>query len=198
MWPTASLIWTISKDPGWRSRLTTVPTRPKLRPPVIMHRFPAKKTTRLYWSSMQMYIKLIKSNLEIRNFEIIIMYRSLDYAWNNCSSSRVQDRETEKWHVVGTWIHLNEIDDLSSCNVHLDGIMNFNQWVRIADGSSVVCYQKWNAFWANADPLDLAELVLKKKNVVSIMQYRAYILVNIVVNVVDISPWLPRLWSCEW
>lgn len=71
--------------------------------------------------------------------------------------------------------------------------MNFNQWVRIADGSSVVCYQKWNAFWANADPLDLAELVLKKKNVVSIMQYRAYILVNIVVNVVDISPWLPRL-----
>lgn len=38
--PWESLMCTMSKDPGWRSLLTTVPTRPKLRPPVIMHRFP--------------------------------------------------------------------------------------------------------------------------------------------------------------
>lgn len=36
----ASLMWTISKDPGCLSRLVTIPTRPKLRPPVIMHKFP--------------------------------------------------------------------------------------------------------------------------------------------------------------
>lgn len=38
--PWESLMWTMSKDPGCRSLLTTVPTRPKLRPPVIMHRLP--------------------------------------------------------------------------------------------------------------------------------------------------------------
>lgn len=40
VWPLASLMWTISKEPGCFSRLITVPTRPKLRPPVIMHKLP--------------------------------------------------------------------------------------------------------------------------------------------------------------
>ena len=40
--PTLSRTWTMSKDPGWRSRWVTTPTRPKLRPPVIMHMLPAR------------------------------------------------------------------------------------------------------------------------------------------------------------
>ena len=39
--PSESLTCTISKDPGCLSLWVTVPTRPKLRPPVIIHKFPA-------------------------------------------------------------------------------------------------------------------------------------------------------------
>ena len=42
VWPRASLTWTMSNDPGCLSRWVPRPTRPKLRPPVIMHTFPAK------------------------------------------------------------------------------------------------------------------------------------------------------------
>ena len=41
--PVLSLTWTISKDPGWWSRCMTVPTRPKLWPPVIMQTCPGSK-----------------------------------------------------------------------------------------------------------------------------------------------------------
>lgn len=46
-WPTESLMCTMSKDPACRSRETIVPTRPKLRPPVIMHKFPSNKIIHL-------------------------------------------------------------------------------------------------------------------------------------------------------
>ena len=46
--PTASRMCTMSNDPGWRSLWVTVPTRPKLWPPVIMQRLPANEDSQFF------------------------------------------------------------------------------------------------------------------------------------------------------
>lgn len=48
LFPVLSLTWTTSKEPGWRSLLVITPIRPKLAPPVTMHKFAEETKSNLY------------------------------------------------------------------------------------------------------------------------------------------------------
>lgn len=60
-----------------------------------------------------------------------------------------------------TWFEFNVIGDLWWSNVQLNGVIGFDDWIWITDGTTVVCYQEWNVFSTQLCFLHLAQLVLK-------------------------------------
>lgn len=62
-----------------------------------------------------------------------------------------------------TRIELNVVGDLARGNVHLHGIVGVDQGIRVADGATVVCNQERNSLGSQLGLLDLAQLVLQKK-----------------------------------
>lgn len=57
-------------------------------------------------------------------------------------------------------LELDEILDLASGNVQLNGVIDLDQWVRVADGTSIMGGDEWNTFGSNLDFLNLAQFVL--------------------------------------
>lgn len=53
----------------------------------------------------------------------------------------------------------NVSSDLSSLNVKLDGVVDLDEWVRVADCAAVVRDEERNSLLAETDLLDLGELV---------------------------------------
>lgn len=67
-------------------------------------------------------------------------------------------------HAQVTRFKTNGIQNLCSCDFQLDGIVNFYHWVRIANSSGVMCYQKRYSFWTSLNFFNFAKFVLKKIN----------------------------------
>lgn len=55
----------------------------------------------------------------------------------------------------------NVIGDFARCNVDLNGVVDLDGWVWVADGATVRGDQVWNLLWADSDLLHLAQLVLE-------------------------------------
>lgn len=68
---------------------------------------------------------------------------------------------TSSNHTNITRIELNEIIDLSTGNIDFDGVVGFNQRVRVANGTAVVKNEVGDFLRSLADLLDAAQLVLK-------------------------------------
>lgn len=81
--PAASLIWTMSKEPGCLSLLVITPTRPKLRPPVSIQRFPVWKIQPYKnWNSNFAYIFIVNCVTEdIFNIILCIIYLGFLTFW---------------------------------------------------------------------------------------------------------------------
>lgn len=62
-----------------------------------------------------------------------------------------------------TRIKLDEVNNFSGGDINLDGVVDLNQWIRVADGSPVIRHQEWNTLWSYADSLNLAQLVLQNE-----------------------------------
>jgi hypothetical protein len=60
-----------------------------------------------------------------------------------------------------TAVEFDGVDDLSGADVNLDGVVNFNQGIRVADGPTVVRHKIWNSLWSHTNSLNLAQLVLQ-------------------------------------
>lgn len=56
-------------------------------------------------------------------------------------------------------IEFNVIGDFRGGNVQLDGIVGLDDWIRVADGATVVCDQEWNTLGTQLCLLDLAQFV---------------------------------------
>ena len=63
-------------------------------------------------------------------------------------------------HTEIAGLELEKIDNLAGIDVVTDGVVNFDQWIGIADGSAIVRNQEGNTFWSGFNLLDFAELVL--------------------------------------
>lgn len=63
--------------------------------------------------------------------------------------------------MILTSFEFDEIKNFAAGDVNLHGVINFDQWIRIPDGSSVVSDQHWDSLWANCYFPDLAQLVLQ-------------------------------------
>lgn len=57
-------------------------------------------------------------------------------------------------------LELAEVIDLASGQVDLDGVVDLDQRIRVADGSRIMRNQEWDTATSELDALDLAELVL--------------------------------------
>lgn len=68
---------------------------------------------------------------------------------------------TTRNHANITRVELDEIVDLSSGNINLNGVVGLDQGVRVADGAAVVKHKIGNLLWSLADLLDAAQLVLQ-------------------------------------
>jgi len=58
-----------------------------------------------------------------------------------------------------TGVELDPVGDLAAADVELDGVADLAVWVRVADGSAVVCHQVWDVLLGVEDLLHSAELV---------------------------------------
>jgi len=58
-----------------------------------------------------------------------------------------------------TGVELDPVGDLAAADVELDGVADLAVWVRVSDGSAVVCDQVWDVLLGVEDLLDSAELV---------------------------------------
>jgi hypothetical protein len=58
-------------------------------------------------------------------------------------------------------VKLDKVDNLASLQVELDGVVDLDQRIRVADGTTVVRNQERNTLGAQLDLLDLAKLVLR-------------------------------------
>jgi len=63
-------------------------------------------------------------------------------------------------HADHTSVETDEVDDLASGDVNLDGVVDLDGRIRITDGSRIVRNQEWDPALAKLHLLDLAELVL--------------------------------------
>lgn len=64
-------------------------------------------------------------------------------------------------HAEVARLKLDEIHDLATFNVQLDGVINLDQGIRITDGATIMGSQEGNAFRSNLDTANLAKLVLQ-------------------------------------
>ena len=64
-------------------------------------------------------------------------------------------------HAQVARVELDVIHDLSSADVHLDGVVHLDQGIRVADRTAVVGRQERNSLGSGLDTADLAQLVLK-------------------------------------
>jgi len=74
--------------------------------------------------------------------------------------------DTNTTHIATTGSHgdaasveLNEVGDLTSSEVDLDGVVNLDGWVRVTDSSCIVRNQEWDSALAQLNSLDLPQLV---------------------------------------
>jgi len=56
-------------------------------------------------------------------------------------------------------VELDPVGDLAAADVELDGVTDLAVWVRVSDGSAVVCDKVWDVVLGVEDLLDSAELV---------------------------------------
>jgi len=62
-------------------------------------------------------------------------------------------------HCNNTRIELDEIGDLASREINLDGVIDLNSWVRVTKGPSIVRDQEWDSTLSQLYSLDLAKFV---------------------------------------
>lgn len=72
-------------------------------------------------------------------------------------------------HAQVTGIELDEVHDFASGNIHLDGIVDFNQRIRVADGAPIMRRQKWDTLGASLYSTNFAQLVLFEKNDITLL-----------------------------
>lgn len=66
---------------------------------------------------------------------------------------------------VLTNIKLDKLLDLARGDVHLDGVVDLHQGVRVADGASVVCNEERYPLRSDLQLLHFTQLVLQTNNV---------------------------------
>lgn len=67
---------------------------------------------------------------------------------------------TSSNHTQIAGIELDEIHDLIRGDIQLDGIVDFHQWIRVANSTSVMGSDERNTLWSNLDTANFAEFVL--------------------------------------
>jgi hypothetical protein len=59
-----------------------------------------------------------------------------------------------------TRVKLDEVFNLSSCNIDAHCVIGLDQWVWIANSTTITGYNAWNTLQSNQQLLHLAQLVL--------------------------------------
>ena len=59
-----------------------------------------------------------------------------------------------------TTVEVDVVCDFASCDINLDGVVNFDDWVGITDGTGITSGQVRDSLCASPDLADLAQLVL--------------------------------------
>lgn len=70
-------------------------------------------------------------------------------------------------HAQVSRFKLDEVHDCACSNVKLDGVIHFNQGVRVTDSTAIMSSKERDAFRSNLNTTDFAELVL-------LTQYQSY------------------------
>lgn len=63
-------------------------------------------------------------------------------------------------HAQITRIELDKVHDFVGSDIQLNGIVNFNQWVGVADGTTIMGRDERDTLRSNLDTANFAELVL--------------------------------------
>jgi len=87
-------------------------------------------------------------NIETSNMSLLVS--------NNPSSAHVTPTGD---HDNVTSVEFDKVDDFVLFNVELDSVVYFNQRIRVADGSPIVCDDVWDSASTNGDFADLQQLV---------------------------------------
>lgn len=66
-------------------------------------------------------------------------------------------------HTQIAGLKLDTVGNFAGTNVQLDGVIDFDQWIRKTDGATVVRNQVGDLLGSDTGFLDLAQLVLKAK-----------------------------------
>lgn len=68
-------------------------------------------------------------------------------------------------HAQVSSLELDKIDNLASVDVISDGVVHFDQRIRVSDGSAIVGHQVGDTFWSSCDLLNSAKFVLQKSTI---------------------------------
>jgi len=87
-------------------------------------------------------------NIETSNMPLLVS--------NNPSSAHVTPTGD---HDNVTSVEFDKVDNFVLFNVELDSVVYFNQRIRVADGSPIVCDDVWDSASTNGDFADFQKLV---------------------------------------
>lgn len=62
-------------------------------------------------------------------------------------------------HAQVTSLELDEFENLSGGDIQPNGVVHFDQRIRVPDGSTVMCDEVWDTFASGSNPLDATEFV---------------------------------------
>lgn len=66
-------------------------------------------------------------------------------------------------HAQISSVKLDEVNDFAAGNVQLNGIIDFDQRIRVANGAAIMGGDEWHTLGSHRDFADLAQFVLKFK-----------------------------------
>lgn len=172
--PVLSLTCTTSKEPGCLSRLVMTPIRPKLAPPVTMHRLPTHrkrlstcvtqvehqcilKLCGFYRkSSHQIILTVITVQLVVATLHKFPLATCIGTVWLQHPGGGLGRNKI----AVLTGVKLDEFCDFAGLQVNANRVVGLDHGIRVAYGASIVGHQVRDSLSANEDFLHLAQLVL--------------------------------------
>jgi len=96
---------------------------------------------------------VVNSVLDVNNIETTIVSLAVG---DNTNTTHVA---TTGNHGDSTSVEPDEVGDLSSLKINLDGVVDTNVGVRVTDSAGIVSDEVGNTLLSELDPLDLAQLV---------------------------------------